>query len=370
MRKFAELVEAALFDDNIPPAVYTQLLADVHANLPTLHRYLKLRQRMMGLDKLGYEDLYAPIVQRGRPALHARGGDAADARRGGSRSARTTSRRLRKGLSRPLGRLDADHRQELGRLQHRRLRRASVPAPELHRRSTTRSRRSRTSRATRCTRTSPTTHQPYATARLLDLRRRGRVDAQREPAVPLRCSTRRRTTDTPVPAGSYLDNLRTTLFRQTLFAEFELEIHEMGERGEPLTGENAVEALPRAACASTTVTTQGVVHGRRHVRRRVGVTSRTSIYDFYVYQYATSMIAAIVARGRHRSATAAQKPGTATRNRDAYLAMLSSGSSKYPIDLLKDAGVDMTTSAPFDAAMREMNAIMDEMERIYAKGKH
>ena len=48
--------------------------------------------------------------------------------------------------------------------------------------------------------------------------------------------------------------------------------------------------------------------------------------------------------------------------------MLSSGSSKYPIDLLKDAGVDMTTSQPFNAAMREMNAIMDEIEKIYAKG--
>ena len=47
----------------------------------------------------------------------------------------------------------------------------------------------------------------------------------------------------------------------------------------------------------------------------------------------------------------------------------SSGSAKYPIDLLKDAGVDMTTSQPFDAAMREMNRIMDEMERIYAHQK-
>jgi oligoendopeptidase F len=44
--------------------------------------------------------------------------------------------------------------------------------------------------------------------------------------------------------------------------------------------------------------------------------------------------------------------------------MLSSGSSKYPIDLLKDAGVDMTTSVPFKAAMREMNRVMDEMERL------
>ncbi len=53
----------ALFEYAIPTAVYRQLIADVHANLPTLHRYLELRQRMMGLDKLGYEDLYAPIVK-------------------------------------------------------------------------------------------------------------------------------------------------------------------------------------------------------------------------------------------------------------------------------------------------------------------
>ena len=47
--------------------------------------------------------------------------------------------------------------------------------------------------------------------------------------------------------------------------------------------------------------------------------------------------------------------------------MLAAGGSKYPIDLLKDAGVDMTTSAPFDAAIAEMNAIMDEMEKILAR---
>jgi oligoendopeptidase F len=61
--------------------------------------------------------------------------------------------------------------------------------------------------------------------------------------------------------------------------------------------------------------------------------------------------------------------GKAQQGRDAYLRLLSSGSAKYPIDLLKDAGVDMTTSQPFDAAMREMNRIMDEIERIYARKK-
>jgi oligoendopeptidase F len=65
---------------------------------------------------------------------------------------------------------------------------------------------------------------------------------------------------------------------------------------------------------------------------------------------------------------AAVKSGKAAANRAAYLRLMEAGSSKYPIDLLRDAGVDMTTSRPFDAAMREMNAIMDEIERIYAKG--
>jgi oligoendopeptidase F len=64
----------------------------------------------------------------------------------------------------------------------------------------------------------------------------------------------------------------------------------------------------------------------------------------------------------------AVKSGKAQQNRDAYLRLLAAGSSKYPIDLLKDAGVDMTTSEPFNAAIREMNAIMDEMEKIYARG--
>ena len=76
---------------------------------------------------------------------------------------------------------------------------------------------------------------------------------------------------------------------------------------------------------------------------------------------------------RKGSATAAQmlsqkildeEPGAL----DTYMQFLSTGRSKYPVDILKDAGVDMTTSQPFEAAMREMNRIMDEMERIYARG--
>jgi len=65
VRHFDTALEAALFQDNIPPAVYKQLLTDVHRSLPTLHRYLALRKRMLGLDVLRYQDLYVPLVDWG-----------------------------------------------------------------------------------------------------------------------------------------------------------------------------------------------------------------------------------------------------------------------------------------------------------------
>jgi oligoendopeptidase F len=160
--------------------------------------------------------------------------------------------------------------------------------------------------------------------------------------------------------GSALDNLRGTLFRQTLFAEFELEIHERAERGETLTGDNLSQLYLERV--------------RKYYGHDQGVCTVDSLYavewsyidhffyDFYVYQYATSIVASTAIANGIREEQAAKPP--ATRRRDAYLAMLSAGSSKYPIDLLKDAGVDMTTPAPFAAAMKEMNAVMDEMERL------
>jgi oligoendopeptidase F len=165
--------------------------------------------------------------------------------------------------------------------------------------------------------------------------------------------------------SSYLDSMRTTLFRQTLFAEFEMKMHEAVERGEPLTGESLNKMYLELL--------------RRYYGHEQGVVKVDELYaaewafiphfyrPFYVYQYATSMIGGMqLADGM--IGKAAVKSGKATANRAAYMRLMEAGSSKYPIELLRDAGVDMTTSGPFNAAMREMNAIMDEIERIYAKG--
>ena len=157
--------------------------------------------------------------------------------------------------------------------------------------------------------------------------------------------------------------LRQTLFRQTLFAEFEKTIHERAERGETLTGDNMSDLYLQLAR-----TYYGDAQGTCKVDSLYKIEWAYIphfYYNFYVYQYATSLVASTSIANAIRDEAAAAKPGT--KARDAYIQMLSSGSSKFPIDLLKGAGVDMTTSAPFNAAMREMNKVMDQMEAILDK---
>ena len=153
--------------------------------------------------------------------------------------------------------------------------------------------------------------------------------------------------------GTYVDNLRTTLFRQTLFAEFEWRVHEMSERGEPLTGERLTELYRKLLKGY-----YGDEGGVCKVDDLYGIEWAYIphfYFNFYVYQYATSQTA---------SAQLASMIRANPKHADVYLNMLSSGSSKPPLKLLMDAGVDMTTSAPFNAAIQEMNAVLDEMEKL------
>jgi oligoendopeptidase F len=141
-------------------------------------------------------------------------------------------------------------------------------------------------------------------------------------------------------------------------------MHEAVERGEPLTGESL-----SGKYLELVRTYYGHAQGVTHVDDVIGAEWAYVPHfylNFYMYQYATSMIGGM-SLSEGIIGEQARRDGSSTRNRDAYLRLLSAGSSKYPIELLKDAGVDMTTSQPFQAAMREMNRIMDEMERIFAR---
>jgi oligoendopeptidase F len=359
VRHFDSALAAALFQDNIPIAVYKQLLADVHRSLPTLHRYLALRKRMLGLDTLRYQDLYVPLVasvdmkfqpdearQLTLDALAPLGKDYTEALRKGFDSRWTDylpSTGKRSGAYstgvygvHPYQLLNFNGRyddlttlaHESGHSMHTFLSYAAQPFP--------------------------TSDYPIFVAEVAstfneNLLIHFMLDRAKDDATRL------------FLLGTLLDGLRTTLFRQTQFAEFELAFHEQAERGEPLTGENLSKLYLQIA-------REYYGHGKSVCQ----VDDLLAIewayvphfyYDFYVYQYATSMVASTsLARAVREEA----KTGKTVR-RDAYLKMLSSGRAQDAIALLKDAGVDMTTSAPFDAAIAEMNSTMDEMEKILAR---
>jgi oligoendopeptidase F len=145
-----------------------------------------------------------------------------------------------------------------------------------------------------------------------------------------------------------------TVVRQTMFAEYEQRVHELAESGKPLTldafsaiyGDLAAAYLPGVA----------VDEGVRINWSRIPHFYRA----FYVYQYATGMSVAIAL------ARAIRDEGQPARDR--YLRLLASGGRDYPLALLAEAGVDLTSPAPIDAGLAEFERIVAEMERIAGSG--
>ncbi len=154
--------------------------------------------------------------------------------------------------------------------------------------------------------------------------------------------------------GNYLEGIKGTVFRQAQFAEFELKIHELAEKGESLTGDKLDEVYME-------ITKKYYGHDKGVCIVDDEIKSEWAYiphfyYDFYVFQYATSFTA---------SAALSEKVLSGDEETTKrYLKFISSGSSEYPVDLLKNAGVDMMTSAPFDLTMKKMNRVMDEIEEI------
>jgi oligoendopeptidase F len=359
VHEFPTTLEASLFANDIPPAVYRQLVSDVRRSLPTFHRYLALRKRMLGLEKLRYQDLYVPMVKsvdlRFEPdqaraivleALAPLGKPYVDGLRRGFESRWTdylpsTGKRAGAYSSgvfgvHPIQLLNFNGRYEdLSTLAHE-------SGHSMH-----------TWLAARA--------QPYPTSGYATFV--AEVASTLNENLLVHYMADRATDDATRLAilGSYLDGLRGTLFRQTQFADFELSFHEMAERGETLTGEGLTKRYLELAR-----TYYGHDQGVCQVDDLIGYEWAFVPhfhYGYYVYQYATSLVASTaIARAIREEA----KKGKTAR-RDAYLKMLSAGGSEYPIQLLRDAGVDMTTSKPFDAAIAEMNATMDEMEGILAR---
>ena len=149
----------------------------------------------------------------------------------------------------------------------------------------------------------------------------------------------------------WLDEFRTTLFRQTQFAEFELEAHRMVERGEVLTADNLEKLY---GDINKKYYGPAIKYDKLIQLEWSRIPHFYSAY--YVYQYATgySAATAIATKITNEGETAAKE----------YLKFLKAGSSNYPIEVLKYGGVDMASTEPIEAAMNKFEELLDELEAI------
>jgi len=356
VRNYDNTLETALDANNIPVKVYYSLIDNVNKNLDSFHRYLNIKRRMMGLDTLYYYDLYAPAVKdidaeydydKAKKmilnALKPLGDDyvkiikeAFDNRwidvypTPGKRSGAYSS-----GSAydvHPYILLNYNNlyndvstlAHELGHTMQSYLSNKNQPFP--------------------------TAMYPIFVAEV----------ASTLNEVLLFNYVYNKTTDDDTKLAllmEYLDGVKGTLFRQTQFAEFELRMHEMAEKGEQITGDSMSE-LYKNIVRRYYGHDQGICIVPDYINVEWAYIPHF-YYNYYVYQYSTSFTASTALAERILN----KEPGAV----DKYINFLSAGGSKYPIELLKDAGVDMTTSVPFDKTMKMMNWAMDEIENILAK---
>jgi oligoendopeptidase F len=348
-RNFASTRERALFRNNIPVSVYDNLLSTVTESLPLLNRYLKLRKRCLQLDELHMYDLYVPIVEETEEeisyeqardtviaALAPLGTHYTDilqrafserwidvyetpGKRGGAYSGGSYA-------TQPFILLNYQNKRdsmytlahELGHSMHSFFTRHTQPflygdytifVAEV----------------------ASTLNEGLLTEYLLATR----TDRATRMAI----------------LNHSLESLRSTLFRQTMFAEFEQLIHQQVQNGQPLTADGL--------SASYHELNAKYYGGETLIDEYIDIEwARIPhfYYTFYVYQYATGISAA--------SALVQQILGEGQPAVDRYLNFLRSGSCAYSIDLLKQAGVDMNTPAPIRLALQLFENHLAQMEAL------
>jgi oligoendopeptidase F len=154
---------------------------------------------------------------------------------------------------------------------------------------------------------------------------------------------------------NYLDQFIATIFRQVMYAEFELQINRKIESGESLTAgiiSDVFGELSREYYGHD----EGIIDVDEDYFGKWSVIGHFYGYSYYVYVYSTSFLASVSLADRILSG----EEGAAGR----FLGMISAGGSDYPVELLRQAGVDLTTSGPFENAMKTMHLLMDEVEEI------
>ncbi|MFN7144417.1 MAG: oligoendopeptidase F [Myxococcota bacterium] len=354
-RGYDSSVAAAIDVDHLPRAVYDQLVARTQANLPTLHRYLKLRAKMLGVSDLAYHDLYTPLVASDRTWT------IEEAKQLSIASAAPLGPTYAEILTQGFGARWMDVYPRPGKDSGAWMDGAAYDVHPFVLMNYNGDYESVTTLAHEWGHAAHSAYamkaQPYPTADYATFT--AEIASTFAEALLVDHLLKNAKTDDErlFYLGSALESLRTTYFRQAQLAEFELAVHTQVEKGEALTGDGLsatyLDILKRYYGHD-----QGVTH----------ISDRDAVewayiphfyYNFYVYQYATSIAAASLLS----EDVLAGKPGAV----DRYLALLKAGGSDDPAVLLKNAGVDMTSPAPYDAIARRMERLMDEIEAILAK---
>lgn len=348
-RGYTSCLQRALEGEDVPPVVYENLLASVNESLPVMHRYIALRGRLLGLEEQHMYDIYAPLVEDAELKLSYE--DACDlVAEGLAPLGEEYCALLRKGF--------AEGWVDVCETTGKRSGAYSTGIFGLH--------------PFVLLNYQPTTHdvftiahemghslhtyysnakQPYAKA---DYRIFVAEVASTVNEVLLLRHILSQTKDGKMRRyllNYFLDTVRTTLHRQTMFAEFEYIAHDMVEKGTPLTSENLNELY---------LGLNKKYYGDHifHDEQIAYEWSRIPHFytSFYVYKYATGIISAlsIVERILSEGEKAVAD----------YKAFLSSGGSDSPVELLKIAGVDLTSRAPFDAAMQAFERALKELEAL------
>jgi len=355
VRHYDSSLESALDDNKVPVEVYRTLIRETDASLPTLHRYFRLRARMLGVDKLRYYDIYPPLVKTDKTysiddakrlvleATQPLGEDYVSVvkqgfgnrwmdvyPRQGKQSGAYSNGAVYDVHPYVLMNYNDDYESlstlahEFGHAMHSYL---------------------------------ANTAQPYPTADYSIFL--AEVASTMNEALLLEKMLKEAKDDDErlFYLGSALEQLRGTYYRQAMFAEFELRIHEIVERGEALSSDRLTQIYGELL--------------RRYSGQAEGVMDIDDAYtvewayiphfyyNFYVYQYATSIAASSLIADRILQG----ERGAAK----TYLDLLKAGGSDYPYELLKRAGVDLATPDPYRSIAARMDRIMDQIEAILAK---
>ncbi len=354
-RKYASALDAALFPHNVDIEVYHSLIQTVNSRIGSLHRYLDLRKKVLGLDELHLYDMYVPLTKD--IDIRMPYSDAEDII---VRSVAPLGNDYQKTLAKGF-----KEQRWVDRYENESKRSGAYSSgcydsmpyilmnyKDMLRDVCTLAHEAGHSMHSYLSRE----HQPFHYSDYPIFLAEVASTFNEELLMTQLMQNFANKEEQIFLINQKIEDIRGTLFRQTMFAEFELLIHQLVEANQPLTPrllkEKYAELNAKYFGPNAVIDPEITIEWARIPH---------FYYNFYVYQYATGISAALALARR------VQQGGEKERN--DYLTFLQGGGSKYPLELLQQAGVDMRSSAPVNAAIDRFDQLLGKLEDLLLSEK-